>query len=152
MSVRPATMLDVPAVVELGAALHASSSYARFAFDREKVADLMRTLIAGAGVVFLAERNGAPVGGIAGGVAPFWFGSDLHGFDYSFFVLPEYRNGTTALRLLLSLESWCRGRGATEMRIGITTGISLEATARFYEWCGYTRNGALFTKGLPHGN
>lgn len=152
MSVRPALLADVPAIVDLGAALHVSSDYSRFAFDRAKVEVLMRALIAGAGVIFLAEDKGRPIGGIAGGVAPFWFGSDLHGFDYSFFVLPEFRHGSTALRLLACLEAWCRARGAIEMRIGITTGIEVEGTSRFYEWCGYTRNGALFTKGLDHGN
>lgn len=148
MSIAVARPEDVPALVDLGEKLHASSDYARFNFDREKVGDLLDSLIAGHGVVFVAERFGEVVGGIAGAVTEFWFGRDLQGVDFSFYVHPEHRHGTIALRLLLAFEAWCKARGALEVRLGITTGLDVEGTARFYEWAGYTRNGVLFTKEL----
>ena len=152
MSVRAATVRDLTALIDLGEMLHGSSAYSRFTFDRHKVADLLTSVIKGSGVVFVSEREGQIVGGIAGGVTEFWFGHDVHGFDYSFFVHPDHRHGITAFRLLLAFQEWCRARGASEIRIGITTGIAIEQTTKFYEWCGFVRNGALFTKELSHGN
>lgn len=152
MSVRPAKLEDVPALVTLGAQLHQLSSYARYRFDADKVSALLQMLITGGGCVFLAERDGRVVGGIAGAVTEFWFGPDVHGFDYSVFVEQESRQGVLSSKLVLCLESWCAQRGAGEMRIGITTGIDIDGTSRFYEWLGYTRNGALFTKELGRGH
>lgn len=145
--IRTATVQDLPAMLDLGQLLHESSSYARYSFDRDKVAAvLMRAMKEGG--LFVATAKGLVVGGIAGGIAEFWFGRDVHGFDYSFFVHPEHRHGITAFKLLLAFEAWCKSRGATEIRIGITTGIDVESTTRFYEWHGYAKNGALFTKGI----
>ena len=147
--IRAATLDDVDAILRLGEALHAESSYRSMPFVTEKVRGLMEALIGGAGVVFVSELAGiGVVGGIAGAVAAHWFNHELHGFDYSFFVVARYRSGTMALRLMCAFESWCRARGAVCVRLGISTGLDVEATARFYEWAGYKRIGPLLTKGL----
>nr|WP_246295006.1 GNAT family N-acetyltransferase [Schlegelella koreensis] len=131
--------------------MHALSSYAPLSFDREKVAGVLARVIEG-GVVYVATRNEQIVGGIAGGVTEHWFGHSLHGYDVSFFVDPAHRHGITAARLLGCFEQWCKARGAVEVRLGITTGLDVEATSRFYESQGYARSGALFTKEVHHGH
>ena len=154
MSVRPATLTDVDRLVELGELLHGMSSYARYSYDPAKVARLLSNVMTGGGVVFVAtDAEGNVVGGIAGAVTEHWFSSvDKHGFDLSFFMHPEHRHGMVALKLLRTFETWCAIKGATEIRIGITTGMNVESTTRLYEYCGFAQSGALFTKEVSNGN
>jgi len=142
--IRPATMADTMRIVEIGEALHRESTYRDIPYCRDKVIALMRSLIQGGGVVFVAEKGGEVVGGIAGGVTSHWFSDELTGFEYSFFVLPEHRHGLVAMKLLLAMKAWCTSKGARTLRIGITTGINVEGTARFYRHMGFRDAGNLF--------
>ena len=142
--IRPAQMADTMRIVDIGEALHEASTYREIPYSREKVTGLMRSLIQGAGVVFVAEKDGQIVGGIAGGVTSHWFSDELTGFEYSFFILPEHRHGLVAMKLLLAMKAWCTAKGAKTLRIGITTGINVEGTARFYRYMGFEDAGQLF--------
>lgn len=142
--IRPATLADVPRIVEIGQDLHTESAYRAISYNPSKVGTLMRSLINGGGVVFVAEKAGQVVGGIAGGVTEHWFSNELTGFEYSFFVLPEHRHGLVAMKLLLAMKAWCKAKGARTLRIGITTGINVEGTARFYRHMGFRDAGQLF--------
>lgn len=143
--IRVATHADIPRILELGERLHSVSSYADIAFDRVKVSALMAQIINGAGVVFLSERDGVVVGGIAGGVTEHWFSStERLAFDYSFFIEPESRSGITAMKLLTAFREWARLNGARHLRMGITTGLNVESTARLYRAFGLTELGPLF--------
>lgn len=142
--IRPAQLSDVSTIVEIGAVLHCTSAYRDISYNRVKVASLMESLINGGGVVFVAERDGLVVGGIAGGVTAHWFSDELVGYEYSFFILPEARHGLIATKLLLAMKSWCKAQGAKTLRIGITTGINVEGTARFYRHMGFMDAGNLF--------
>ena len=142
--IRAAHLSDVPRIVEIGESLHRESTYQAIPYSTSKVGALMRSLIQGAGVVFVAEKDGQIVGGIAGGVTAHWFSDELTGFEYSFFILPEHRHGLVAMKLLLSMKAWCTAKGAKTLGIGITTGINVEGTARFYRYMGFEDAGQLF--------
>jgi GNAT superfamily N-acetyltransferase len=142
--IRAATLADTVHIVDIGEALHEESTYREIPYSRDKVIVLIRSLIQGAGVVFVAEKEGQIVGGIAGGVTSHWFSDELTGFEYSFFVLPEHRHGLVAMKLLLAMKAWCTAKGAKTLRIGITTGINVEGTARFYRHMGFRDAGNLF--------
>ncbi|MDQ0035847.1 putative membrane protein [Variovorax boronicumulans] len=148
MRVEVATPEDAPQIAALGELLHDSSSYAGIPYNRAKVEDLMRNLAAGAGVVFVVRREGEIVGGIAGSVAEWWFGDEIYGFEYSFFMREDARNAFTAIKLVSAFNIWCKARGAKEVRIGVTTGIHQEKTAGFYRLLGFSDIGPLFKKEL----
>lgn len=144
--IRTATVDDIPRIIELGHMLHQSSSYAGMEFDPGMAASFMEQLISGVGVVFVAEINGEVVGGIAGGITEQWFSSELLAFDYSFFIDPKARSGITATKLVKAFTSWAKLRGAKHVQIGITTGINVEGTARFYRALGFEDAGLFFNK------
>lgn len=144
MKVEPATVDDAPRLAELGELLHATSSYAGIPYNRQKVVDLMRSLAGGAGVVFVVRRDGAIVGGIAGAVTEHWFSDEKLGYEYSFFIEPSARHGITASKLVVAFATWCRMKGAKQVRMGITTGINEQGTAGLYRLLGFKDAGALF--------
>lgn len=150
--IRTATIDDIPQIVELGVRLHAESSYSHISFDKEKVAGLMKMLIEKIGVVFVADRDGEIMGGIAGAVTEEWFSREKLAFDYSFFIAPEHRGGMTAIRLMAAFEEWGKSLGAKRISMGITTGIHVDATAKMYQSLGFAYAGPLFSKELRDGN
>ncbi|WPE28059.1 hypothetical protein PshuTeo1_37940 [Pseudomonas hunanensis] len=150
--IRPATHEDIPRLVELGTLLHDTSSYAHTGFNADKVARFLGQLIDGLGVVFAAEVNGEVVGGFAGAVTEQWFSDDLLAYEYSIFIEPSKRQGLIALKLVLAFQAWAKAKGAKEIHMGITTGISVEGTSRLYRKLGFTYVGPLFKMEVDHGN
>ena len=135
---------DVGRMVELGEVMHAESSYRDIPYSRSKVAALLTGLMVRDGVVFVARRNGKIVGGIAGGVTEHWFSEEKVGYEHALFMEPESRSGITAIRLLNALKVWCASQGAKTLRLGITTGVHVEATARLYRSQGAQDAGLFF--------
>lgn len=144
--IRPASPSDVPRLVALGAEMHADSSYRDQPYMPEKVADLMHRLIGGAGVVFVSERAGEVVGGMAGGVAPNWFNDEAVAFEYGLFMQKKARQSTAAARLIDTFCYWAKARGAKRLRVGITTGVQVEGIARLYRSRGFADSGLFLTK------
>lgn len=144
MRVEVATPEDAAEIAALGQILHDTSSYAGIPYLPVKVEALMRNLAGGAGVVFVVRKDGAIVGGIAGGVAEWWFSDERHGFEYSFFVREDCRNAYVAIKLVTAFRIWCARQGAKKVRIGITTGIHEESTGEFYRMLGFVPAGTLF--------
>lgn len=148
-----ATLEDVPRLVELGAMLHVASSYRTIPYSSRKVETLLESLISGDGVVFVARDSaGVVIGGLAGGIAQFWFSDEPHGYEYSFFVEPTRRHGLIAMKLIEAFTIWCGRRGARVVRMGITTGIQEEGTSRLFEFMGFRRIGTLFERDTHHGD
>ena len=143
--IRVATHEDIPRIIELGRVLHAESSYSTIPYKEDKVEATMLNVIA-TGVIFVAEHDGEVVGGIAGGIAEHWFSTERTAFDYSFFIHPEFRNGAIAIRLMTAFFEWAKLLGAKTIRMGITTGIHVERTAKLYRAMGFHEVGQLFQK------
>lgn len=144
--IRPATLADVPRIVDLGAAMHAESIYRDQPYLPQKVAALMLHLISGAGVVFVSERDGDVVGGMAGGIAPNWFNDEPIAFEYGLFLAPHARHGITAAKLIRAFCVWAERRGAKRLRVGITTGVQVEGTAALYRSLGFADGGVFLVK------
>lgn len=135
---------DAEEIAALGRRLHDSSVYASIPYNEAKVTDLMRRLVSGDGVVFVVRKDGHIVGGIAGAVGPWWFSDEVHGFEFSFFILPEHADGIAAIRLMTAFRLWCKRQGAKVIRVGITTGIHQDKTAGLYRLMGFKDIGPLF--------
>ena len=96
----------------------------------------------------MAEVNYEVVGVVAGTVVEQWFNSDLLAFEYFVFVEPSKRQGILATRLVLTFQEWARIKGAREIHLGISTGLNVESTTRFYESLGFQNAGPLLKKEL----
>jgi hypothetical protein len=144
--IRPATLADITRLVDLGELMHAESpNYRDIPFSRTKVATLLTLLITRDGVVFVSEKDGVVVGGIAGGVTEYWFSLEKFGFEYAFFLAQEARHGITAVRLQRAFKAWCRLQGVKRFIMGTSTGIATEGTAKFFEAVGMELTGHIYT-------
>ena len=147
MSVRPATVDDLDALLVLARTMHCEApGYRDWRFDDDKVDDLLRKLIGGHGCLLVAEVDAVIVGGIAGICTAHWFSDEKVATDLALFIDPERRNGTTAVRLVNAFVAWAQLVGARRVQLGVTTGVHPDATARLYQACGLAPSGQLFAK------
>ena len=100
------------------------------------------------GVVFVAESDGKLAGFIAGMVQKYFFSLKERVTDMGFYVKPEFRGSSAAIRLIQALEQWAIKREVNDLYIGQTTAVEIEKTQRLYEHLGYRTVGFNTVKHL----
>lgn len=134
----------------MGQELHRESpSFRRRRFAPDKLRALAeQCLVHPDWVGLMAWVEDEPIGIFVGFIAEDWFGPDRYAADLTFWVRPQSRGSTAAYRLLLAFEKWAEDRGVEEIRVGISTGISVEQATRFYLKAGFLPRGTLLIKHL----
>ncbi len=143
--VRDATLADIPAMVALGQLMHAESRYSFMAYDGEKVAITLKTLI-GTGFVRVHERDGEIDGGMVGYMSEAWFSRAKVAAELALFMTPGKRGGMAAWYLLSEFSAWAENQGAQEITLAITTGVKVEETGRMYQRLGFEQVGGVFKR------
>jgi GNAT superfamily N-acetyltransferase len=139
---RLATPADVPLMVELGAQMHAESSFAPMTFSREKVAASLLHGIQTAFVAVSLDDRGEISGAIHGDVIEPWYSTDRMGVELFLYVRPQCRGSRAALMLLRAWIAWCAGSGAKQIRPA--TAATSEAADKLYRALSFTPVGALY--------
>lgn len=140
LKVRTIHLEDQEQLLAMARTMHGESPrYKGRSFSEEKARNIitMLTLRLGDSAGFLAETRGQIVGMIGGAVVEDFFGHDKYATDFVLYVLPEHRGGWAAPRLIRAFEEWARDSGATEICLGVSTGIHMEETVCLYERLGY---------------
>lgn len=147
--IRFATDADIPAMLELGEAMHRESpKFAGVAWSNAKTGELLETLINGVdGLALVAEVDGVIVGGFLGGIFEHFFSFERYAQDYALFVAPDRRGALVGKQLLERFKAWARDRGVPA-ELGISTGIAVEQTGRLFEACGFERYGYLYREAV----
>lgn len=100
------------------------------------------------GAAFLAYRDNTCVGFMGAVIAPVFFSEYERASDVGFYILPQYRGGREAFKLLKAIEDWAKDQGVSEISIGQTVGNKIEETKKFYIHQGYTISGFNGVKNL----
>ena len=139
-------MDDVPTLIELGRVMHQESPRFRgLDYDEEKLMQLGANLV-NQGGIFLAEKDGKPLGMILGMVTEHFFGHDLMACDLAVYVHPDHRGGTLAVRLIKKYEAWAFSMGAKVITMGVSTEVEADRTGQLYKRLGYRMTGVLAVK------
>lgn len=112
VTIRLADKDDVPVLVAMGRRFLASSAYASAVLPTDdEVEDSLLSLVAH-GVVFVADKDGVPVGMLAGAMSRIWFCPRPVAAELAWWVDEEYRGGTAGIRLVQQFQDWARLEGA----------------------------------------
>ncbi|QTO42184.1 GNAT family N-acetyltransferase [Burkholderia latens] len=126
-----------------------SPRYRRYRFSAPKLTALFERLIGSDdGFLMMAERNGRPVGVMAATVMEHWMSEDRIACDFGLFIEPAQRGGMLAALFVRTYRRWARERGVIDTFLGISTGVHVEQTARFYKTLGLIE--ASITFEVPH--
>lgn len=150
MIIRAAKMEDIPALLDLGRSIHATTRFKQFEFSPERVASNLTAVIQdkrGIYCFLVAEdATGVAVGVLIGCLERHIFSDEqivatLIHYD----VLAEKRMGGTGLRLLSAFRKWAENRGAFELNAGISSGTDLVKLDRFMRKLGFQQTGGNYS-------
>ena len=144
LSVRKATPEDAMGVFKLCAAMHAETDFKHCQFSPERVfGTISQWIAAETNAVFIAVKDGAPVGMLVGQLTQQWYSEDLFAIEKIFFVAPEHRGSRAAYMLVREFFQWGCDSHAKHITAGIASG-SGEAGARLYQKFGMKCLGSNF--------
>lgn len=143
--IRRAVPKDLPALIALGARMHAESPhFRRVTFSPAKLEQTLKQLIESAGgFLWVGDEAGQITGVMAGIAFEHWCSTDVVVSDLALFVEPPYRGTLLAARLVKRFQAWAKDAGAKLVTVGVSTEVQVEQTARLYEMLGFRRFGVL---------
>lgn len=91
----------------------------------------------GAGFMFVTMDGEKATGMIAFSVAEPIFSEEVWGIENAWYIVPEYRGGSAAIRLLNAYERFSKEQGATKLSMVHINKLKGEQLKKFYEKKGY---------------
>lgn len=144
--IRIANHSDAPRLVEMARAFHAAATDGpALPFDAAMALHAAHAAIgAPDAAIFIAEKRGRAVGMLCAVVAGTPFGPGRLAQEFAFWIEPDARGGSAAMKLMRAYEAWAKERGATAAGLVDRDG----STARFYDRNGYKPAETHFWKAL----
>lgn len=141
------TRKDLSEIIRMGEALKNESRFKDHEYNPEGVAQVLEATLRIPSRFFIAYDDQFR-GLILMGISQHYFSTYKWATDFAFFVKPEYRGGTLAIRLLREAERWAKENGAGEITILHNTGIKTDSVSRFFNGIDYETKGHIFSKEL----
>lgn len=132
-------------ILELGKMLHTESHFSDQPYDVERCKSILEATLKSPDKAFIAFDEDFR-GFIIMGMNHHYFSGFKYTADLALYIVPEYRNGLLAPRLIKAAEEWSKEHGAIEMTIFHHTGINTESAQPFFNRLGYKTKGYIFTK------
>lgn len=134
--IRDISLYDVTAICDMLIQLRDESPVYRFVeTDEDHVPEYLRCLITAPSFIGLIDEDYR--GFMFGHVDCHWYSKRIDAFEQLLYVSPEHRGGSLAARLIRGFELSAKGRGATTLYAGATTGVADDRTIRLYQALGY---------------
>ncbi len=142
---RPIVAEDIGLIIEMLLTLHVESPhYNKVQPDEDYVRTTLASLIEQPAFIGYID---ADLRGLMFGIATrTWYDSELNASELLLYILPEYRGGMLAVRLIKQFELAALQRGCVHVRAGASTLVNTEQTLSLYERLGYTREANTVTK------
>jgi len=123
----------MPELLAMARELVAEGRFAPFGFIEQRVRETFEPLLNGAGVIFVAERDGKIVGGMACGKSRDWFSDVPLTFEYGLYTRPGERGAMTGGRLITAYLLWANALApVVNINAGVTSGVHQERTIALY--------------------
>ncbi len=147
MTLRYATLEDIPALMALGEGFFAGLGYPEDDLDREGIPRVLHDLvISPAGFVLVAEVGGVIVGAMLGLAHVPVFARRMQASELGWFVSPGHRGSRDALRMIEEFEAWARQRQCVRVVLSRLMNMRPDAVGRLYVRLGYAERESSFAK------
>lgn len=140
---RRATSTDAPELLQLATCMTEGTAFAPPTLEK-----VSRLIARPNGYGECAVADGVIVGFLCGYVSETWLNNQVNAYEQGLFVAPEYRGGSTAIRMVKNFEAWARANNAENIWMGQSVGQKQDSTLRFFERLGYTCQGFTTHKKL----
>ena len=95
-----------------------------------------------------AELDGKVAGMLMGVIAHHYHSPAIGASVLSWYVLPERRGSTAAIKLLYGFRRWARERGAVRLYVQVSSGIDVSRTDRLLVRLGFRLRGGNYVSAL----
>lgn len=138
IQIRDATTDDLEILLDLGSKMLAESMEPYPAIDHEQARKYLDMAVSMPGFFLMAiAEDEISIGMITAVAGPHCFSPVLRSASDLLFVLPEYRGGRAAIKLVQRFKDWADGIGTASDTMSVATGISPERTGRFFKFMGF---------------
>jgi len=151
MEVRPATLMDVPALVEMGEKFYEEAGYRDLAeFDIKTSFEFGKNAVIHPNYgAFIALDEGEEVGFCIGAVYNYFFNAKVvTGQEIAWWCEPSKRGTKAGIGLFDALENWAEAQGATLFTMLCLENENRHKVERFYKKNGYVLREHSFVKKL----
>ena len=137
MTIRPATLADLPALLRMAAAFVEQTSYrGKLASNADAVVNLVHGLLQ-QGLVLVAADGDTPIGMLGAIVFVSPMTGEKTANELALWVEPGHRAFRTASALLNTFEAWAQEQGATVVQLSAPAGEQGARVGRLYGHRGY---------------
>jgi GNAT superfamily N-acetyltransferase len=151
MQIRLATSSDITTILSMGIQMHAESRFKRYPMNPSRTQEAIETLLSNStvGCILLAEHPQAGIVGMLAGYVTDYFFTDIRlAQDKWFYVIPEHRGSSAALKLLIAFRRWAENRQAKELCINMSVAIDQARFNKFMTHLGFQCAGSNFVMPL----
>lgn len=153
MNIAPPTLNDIAPLVELGRLCHVESRFARLPYDGQRVAQrftrMIETPLSTTFFVAAHDASGQLHGLMIGSIDEYFFCRERIASSVFLLVHPERRGGLAAIKMVMAFRAWAHTRAATEVYIGVASGVTMQRTGRFLSKLGLRLSGGNYSAWLP---
>lgn len=140
MAIRYATEADVDQLVEYWLNTDLYNVYRSLSFNPDKLRNTFNKIVhdeSKAYCLMVADNmNGTAQGYLVGQIDSFYFSDDIVAKVIFYWVHPDARYSTAAVKLLASFKQWAKNRQATQLIMGITSQEHLAHTDKMMKKMG----------------
>lgn len=149
MKIETAGKEHVADLIALGRTMLAESALTHLPLDEDRARRTFTGAIEddkGTYCLLLARSStGVPAGWLFGTITRPWFTQAPVAHDHAFFVAPEFRGSSAAVKLLRVFRRWAERRGATALNISQRVGVQMERFEAFMLHQGFESRGMNFS-------
>lgn len=115
--IRRATLEDLPVLVAMGARFRSETAYAGLVDQDGAQLEALTRFLLEHGAVFVAQIRLEVIGMLAATVVRHPVDGALTGSEIAWWIEPEFRGGSAAVRLLEAAEAWAKNMGARRFQM-----------------------------------
>ena len=156
MKIRFAGPDDKEALIALALENQAEIAHSNISVYRQRVDEALNALLVlnqGTHVLMVAETiEGKLAAGLMGCVERYYYSDELQAQLIQWYLRPAYRGTSIAPRLVKAFVEWAKSRGASEVFMGISSGIHVQQTDRMMRKLGFAHMGGNYAVNLKAQN
>jgi GNAT superfamily N-acetyltransferase len=152
MKIRLALPSDKEALIDLALENQQEILHSNISINPDRVNQALHGLFElnpGTHVLFVAETtNGHMAGGLLGCVERYFYSDELQAQLIQWYVRKDFRGTSIAPRLVKAFVTWARTRGASEVFMGVSSGVEVQLTHRMMQRLGFKHLGGNYAVNL----
>lgn len=138
ISLREASKADAQHFVTLGKEMHQEGVYHFLPFNENKIHKVALDHIRGKNAcAFLVFNDTDYIGMHLGSLTPYFFSDALLAAGLVTYVRPQFRGGRAAFLMIRKFIDWGKQKQAHEVYIGVSMGVNLDASHKFFQHFGF---------------